>query len=80
MIEVGDFFLIFFLIVFSSFWCMENYWDMPKASKFYVEVYKIKISHLGIEVGDFWSVVQVFHTLFKHLDESVQKFGPTGLP
>tara|TARA_R110000765_G_scaffold386869_1_gene478962 strand:- start:166 stop:345 length:180 start_codon:yes stop_codon:yes gene_type:complete len=59
---------------------METSLEVPKPSKVYVEVVKMEISHLGIEVGDFWSIVKAFHTLFKHLDEPVQKFGPTGLP
>ena len=43
---------------------METSLEVPKPSKVYVEVVKMEISHLGIEVGDFWSVVQALHPLF----------------
>jgi hypothetical protein len=32
---------------------MEASLEVPKPSKFYVEVVKMEISHLGIEMGDF---------------------------
>jgi hypothetical protein len=64
MIEVGDFFLTFILMVYTLFWHIEASLDIPKPSKFYVEVAKMEIPHLGIEVGDFDSVVQDLHPLF----------------
>lgn len=40
----------------------------------------MEIPHLYPKVGDFGSVVQTLHPLLQHLDEPVQKLGPTGLP
>ena len=31
-------------------------------------------------MGDFWSVIKGFHPLPEHIDEPVQKLGPSGLP
>lgn len=64
MIEVGDFFLTFFLKDFGMFWYIEHPFGVLKPFKFYVVTTKNQIPHLGIEVGDFGSVVQSLHPLF----------------